>query len=317
MTINAIDQKVKIHFTYCRELLDWYFENHIMVSATVKTQNVMRGTVKRLKFHFGDIPVEDLDQIHVEDYKQIRAAGGIGMKPSKGTSTSYEIRMLMAAIRRGIAKRKLPMSCHPVIEAGDGPAARERFLSRKEAAQVLKAAKRHRVKRDGQRPRMTQTEMFAWLALYSGQRRDAIKNLHWVLQVDFARQEIQFQPRDAAITKKRNAKQYIHPALYRAMRRFYHDRLDKGPTVFTKWFNPNEACQKLANLSGVKGVTPHVFRHTFISWRLAAGCDVFYVASAVGSTPSTIWKSYAHIMPATNKRVMMQAKEQRISGGRI
>lgn len=319
MSMHTNDDRVKDGFATTAELLDWYFERHITLTSTPKTIGCTRGYIKRLKYHFGDMAPGEIGQEDVDEYKSARADGKIG-KGAKPTSTATELRVLLSAINRGIAKRRLSVNDRSVFECGSGPDARPRWFTRKEAAAILRAGRKFRIRALVGRSRMTVTELFAWIALYSGHRRDAILGLRWIPQIDFARREINFQRPGVLENSKRNARQWMHPALFRALRRFYHDREDKSALeLFPNHFDANYGCHELGRLAKVAGVTPHVFRHTFVTWRLAAGGEeaVFYVAKALNTTPENIYRTYAHVMPITNKRIMMATKEKRVSGGTI
>jgi integrase len=66
-----------------------------------------------------------------------------------------------------------------------------------------------------------------------------------------------------------------------------------------------------------RAVTPHVFRHTFITWRMAAGVTPFHISEVTGVSMQTLLRNYAHLMPVSGYDAMVSAKAKTISGARI
>ncbi len=54
-----------------------------------------------------------------------------------------------------------------------------------------------------------------------------------------------------------------------------------------------------AELRGVRPLPFHSFRHTFVSWALAAGVDTLWVADQIGDRPETMLRCYAHLVRGT------------------
>lgn len=60
------------------------------------------------------------------------------------------------------------------------------------------------------------------------------------------------------------------------------------------------------NISGVKRITPHGFRHSHASFLIMNGIDDSLIAERLGHTVSELRKTYAHIY--TEKQEEMKAK---------
>lgn len=64
--------------------------------------------------------------------------------------------------------------------------------------------------------------------------------------------------------------------------------------------------KSLGMRAGVKRVTPHCFRDTFVCDMLARGCSTFVVAQMVADTTDTIEKHYASFVPAARDAAQLQ-----------
>jgi integrase len=303
---------------FIHELLDWYYDTHLTRSGSAATAPSSRTSIKWLKAHFGDTPIGDVTQEDTDEFIRLRTAGEIG-NPSKLHSIDKDLRLLKAAINRAIRKRRLSPGAAPTFDTNIGWARRERFLTRKEAADFLRAARKYRQMRNGNAAwKLGPEEVFVWIALYSAQRSGRISALRWFPQVDFATRTVDFVDRTKPQTKKRAARQPMHPAMFRVLRRWFRDcGNERGDTVLPAKFNAGEACKELCRLSGVSGVTPHVFRHTFLTWRVAAGVPLFNLSEVTGVSMQTLLTTYAHLMPVTGYDAMISAKAKTISGARV
>ena len=48
---------------------------------------------------------------------------------------------------------------------------------------------------------------------------------------------------------------------------------------------------------GIEGVTPHTFRHTWVTNQIMAGKDIKKVAEFMGDTEKTVRENYEHLAP--------------------
>ena len=55
--------------------------------------------------------------------------------------------------------------------------------------------------------------------------------------------------------------------------------------------------KRIADGLGIKGLTPHVFRHTWATNAALAGKDMAKVAAFMGDTEDTVRKNYIHLAP--------------------
>ena len=71
--------------------------------------------------------------------------------------------------------------------------------------------------------------------------------------------------------------------------------------------------RQVCELAGLSGVTPHVLRHTAITWLMKARVSVWSVSGFVGASPETIHKVYGHHSPD----YLSEAREALEDGGRV
>lgn len=65
----------------------------------------------------------------------------------------------------------------------------------------------------------------------------------------------------------------------------------------------DSAWDRLRQRAALRGVRPlpfHSWRHTYVSWALAAGEDLAWIARQIGDRIDTMTRSYAHLIPGTS-----------------
>jgi len=177
---------------------------------------------------------------------------------------------------------------------------KERWLTRKEAARLLRAAKPYQHLR-----------RMILLGLYTGSRPGVILALQWD-QIDFrAGVMSRLRPDAAPDAKKRAPKVRLGRRILGHLRRW--KRLDGGSQYvcqFTdRWHpgarqvqDPHGAWRKVIKAAKLKGVTRHTLRHTRATWMAQAGVSLFEAAGFLGMTVKTLERVYAHHDPAHQER---------------
>jgi integrase len=208
-----------------------------------------------------------------------------------------ELGVLRAATNH--AHRKGRITRVVAIELPDRPEPRDRWLTEKEAAELLRAALRE--------PRVRlYLPLFIVLGLYTGQRKEAILSLRWS-QVDLNAGEnrnegrIDFNIPGDRRTKKRRAHIPIPRTLLGHLRRARKRGTDLGFVV-------NDNGKRLGDLkrgfasacrrAGLSGVTPHTLRHTCATWIVQSGdVPMWEAAGYLGMTVETLEHVYGHHSP--------------------
>lgn len=208
---------------------------------------------------------------------------------SDGTSRR-ELGVLRAAIN--YAHREGRITRTVAVHLPDAPPPRDRWLTRPEAARLLLASLREASVR-------LYLPLFILLALYTGQRKQAILSLRWS-QVDLVNARIDFNSPGTRRTKKRRAHipipRKLLPHLIRARLRGTELGFiinDNGANIHDLKRSFASACRR-ARLSDV---TPHVLRHTCATWLMQAGVPIWEAAGFLGMTRETLENVYGHHHP--------------------
>ena len=185
----------------------------------------------------------------------------------------------------------------PKVHLPAKPAPKDRWLTRSEAARLIWAAWRN--------PDAQHLVRFILVGLYSGTRKTAILRLRYMPNtsggyVDTDSGMMHRRGQDQIETKKRQPPIRIAPRLLSHIRRW--EKNDprwvvsfKGQgvgSIKTAW----ATAVRDAGLEGT-GVTPHVLRHTSITWAMQAGADIYEAAGYFGVSIETMFKVYAHHHP--------------------
>lgn len=210
-------------------------------------------------------------------------------KRSAGTARR-ELGVLRAAVNH--AHRSGRLTRIVAIELPDSPEGRDRFLTRKEAAALLRNALRE--------PRVRlHLPLFIAIGLYSGQRKEAILSLRWS-QIDLETARIDFNAPDGRRTNKRRARQPIPRKLLGHLRRARKRGTDLGFVVHENGKRLKDikrgfasACKK----ADLNDVTPHVLRHTCATWLMQQGVPLWEASGYLKMTVETLQRVYGHHHP--------------------
>jgi integrase len=215
----------------------------------------------------------------------------------------HDLEILRAAIRYW-HKHHGPLPLVPQIILPPKPEPRERWMTRSEAAKLLRAARRTSTRG---RPSVAR---FILLGLYTGSRSGVIRNLRWDW-IDFDACTMRRRGRRAAEAKNKRA-----PIVKLGRRILAHlrrwRRLD-GPNAvyvcernsvpFDRMHYSWSKVLKLAKLDDSDGkVTPHIMRHTRATWLMQAGIDPWEAAGHLGMSVQTLIKHYGHHHPNFQSR---------------
>lgn len=210
-------------------------------------------------------------------------------KRSAGTARR-ELGILRAAIN--YAHRAGRLARIVAVDLPDSPEARDRWLTRKEAAALLRAALRE--------PRVRlHLPLFIVLGLYSGQRKAAILSLRWS-QVDLDAGRINFNAPGERQSNKRRARQPIPRRLLGHLRRARKRGADLGFVVHENGQRLKDIKRGFASAcarAGLEEVTPHVLRHTCATWLMQRGVPLWEAAGYLSMTVETLQRVYGHHHP--------------------
>jgi integrase len=196
----------------------------------------------------------------------------------------------------------------------DAAEARDRWLTRSEAAQLIwtawRARQRHRG--GGLGPHTGKhVARFILIGLYSGSRSGAICGAALMPTIGRGYVDLDkgiFVRKGLGVreTNKRQPTVDINPRLLAHMRRW--QRLGISNHSVIEWqgkpvLRISKAFESIRNLAKLPDVSPHTLRHTSITWMLRAGIAASDVSDYCGVSEAIIKKHYKHHMPGTFNRV--------------
>lgn len=264
------------------DLLADYVEDR---GQKVRAAGTLKYSVANLLTFWGDMTAGQITSATCRGYADHRD----NQRPGISTGTiRRELGVLSAAVmsdwRAGRLNRPVP-----VERPEDGPP-RQRWLTRKEAADLLWELRRAALSR-------SHMGLFFVLALYTGARPGAILGLRWP-HVDLVNRRIYLQgDAEASRTKRR-------PVIPIPARLAVHLRIAKrkaGATGYVIRFRGKpikqirRAFQEAAERASMSGVTPYTLRHTLATWLLHGGVDMDQAGRWLGHSDRKVTdRTYAH-----------------------
>lgn len=200
-----------------------------------------------------------------------------------------DLSILQAAVRYW-HREYGPLDSVPTVVLPPRGPARDRWLTRSEAARLLWAA-RH----------IEHLKRFVLIGLHTGSRAGAIFALRWDW-IDFERGVLRRRGAgEVDRDTKRRPQVRVSRRLLSFLRRWRD--ADGGQSDYVVNYRgkrisrirePWDAVRERANLPGV---TPHVLRHTRATWLMQAGIPVWEAAGHLGMTAAVLEAVYGHHSP--------------------
>lgn len=284
--------------TTLAQILDWYLETRGQEIVRLDSAEL---AVRHLKSFYGATLVDDVSLSNQERYALQRRA-----RVSDET-IRRELSVLSAAMNRAFKHEKIGKV--PAFYVLPKSAARDRWLSRDEAARLLAYLRRQK--------RGAHLLLFTRLALYTGQRSGAILDLTWD-RVDFARGMIHFPVPGRRQTNKRAGVLPMDERLTRMLKAAQRRNAKRkgGPVAYVvQW--KGEQCGRVirgfrrhAEGAGLADVTPHTLRHTFATWAAQAGQPLFLIGRTIGQSISATTERYAKHQPEALRSVLKSVRRK-------
>ncbi len=201
-----------------------------------------------------------------------------------------ELGVLRAAInyahRSGVITRPVP------VELPEPPLPRDRWLTRQEAAHLLRAARTPQAR--------LYMPLFILLGLYTGRRKEAILSLRWP-QVDLEAERINFEVAGRRRTNKKRGVIPIPPRLLPNLRRARKRGTDLGYVLHINGERIGDIKKGFAAAcyrAGLEGVLPHTLRHTAATWIARDGTTSLEdAADYLSMSHETLRNVYRHNHP--------------------
>jgi integrase len=285
--------------TFIADCLTLYALEKIKPRLTPQRTREFEAKVANLGRHLGTLTLTQIDAAVCAQYSRDRRANAAARR---------ELEDLRAAIAYYCKRKRIPNPAEIVLpERGD---ARDRWLSRREAARLLWAAWRMRQSWKGQpsdRATGKHVARFILVALYTGTRAGAICAAGFERAIGRAYIDL-----DAGIfyraalgarkTNKRQPPVHLPPRLLAHIRRWHHLGIAKSAVV--EWNGKqvqriNKAFRSARALARLDtGVVPHTLRHTCGTWIASSGTASRDDAAAyLGVSRDVFDRVYGHHCP--------------------
>ena len=267
------------------DVLAIYLEDR---AVSVARPNELAQRVRALGLFFGARPLSAINGALCRAYVRKRASVSLARR---------ELEDLRAAIKY----HRSEGLCSEVIEVvlPEKSVPRDRWLTRSEAARLLWAAWK------GGQGKRKHVARFILVGLYTGTRATAICQAAMRPTigrgyVDLERGVFYRRPPETRETKKRQPYVRLNRKLIDHLRRWH--RAGKSREAIVEWKGAPitrmaKGFREAARDAGLDGVTPHILRHTAITWAMQGGADRWEVAGMFGLTMEMIERVYGHHDP--------------------
>jgi integrase len=201
-----------------------------------------------------------------------------------------ELGVLRAAVNLGF--RAGAINRPILVELPAPPESKDRWLTRKEAAALLRAARTRQAR--------LYMPLFILLGIYTGRRKEAILSLRWP-QVDLEAGTIDFDPPGRKRTNKRRGFIPIPPRLMPHLVRARRRGSDLGYVLHihgARILDIKKGFEGACDRAKLKDVTPHTLRHTAATWIARDGqTSLTDAAEYLAMSEATLRKVYRHHHP--------------------
>ncbi|MBP9233302.1 MAG: site-specific integrase [Hyphomonadaceae bacterium] len=274
------------------EILDIYGREH---ASGVAAPERIGFAIEALLAFWGSLSVADVKGETCRRYgkSRIRRFKDGTTKPISEGTIRRELNVLQAAINYCHKEGYL---VHPAtVTLPEKPPARDRWLTRDEAARLIRAAYRS--------PRGKHLARFILLAIYTGTRKEAILGMSFMPNVsggwiDVERGVIYRRGADERETKKRRK-----PVRMVRRLRAHCERWRRLGALWAVEFEGQRvgdiktAFDRARDKARLPGVSPHTLKHTAITWAMQKGLPVEDAADYFDTSAETIRRVYYHHSP--------------------
>ncbi|HEX2891601.1 site-specific integrase [Vineibacter terrae] len=238
--------------------------------------------IKKLLAYWRDKTVDALTPDAINGYKK----HVLEVEKLSVSIVNRRLTALRSALNYAKANRWL--SEVPSIPKWDEPDPKSHFLTRSQVAKLLWASRR-----------VPHLKMFIRLAVYTAARAEAIFQLTWD-RIDWENGWIDFRLPGVIHKRKKRPNAPQSPVLMAALRRAKQKTNSRLVVSYTgpKHTDPNEpiadirtALEAACDRAGVERVTPHIFKHTAITWGLRQA-SLWDVSGQTATSVTTLARVY-------------------------
>ncbi len=262
-----------------------YLQERSDRTARPKETEAMIG---RLNAFWGGMTVSQIKGLSCRDYAKHRGNEG---------GARRDLEVLRAAVNYYAAEYDLDYIPKVTLPKKGEP--RQRWLTRQEAAALIRAARRT--------PQHRHIIRLIIIGLYTGTRLGAILDLQWIANTagGYVNLETGVMYRKADGEKAAHNKRRTPVKMPRRLIRFltYWKAKDQGLRYVVHYGGesidkPHKAFRAVRKVAGLDGsVTPHVLRHTRATWLAQANVPAGEAAASLGLTEQEYERTYLHHSP--------------------
>jgi integrase len=266
------------------------------VEPNLARPDLVQYSVKHLVEFWGDF-VSAIKGPRCRAYVKWRCAKGVSV-----TTARHDLKTLRAAIR--YYHEEYGLKTLPVVKLPPKEEGRVRWLTRQEAARLLRSAKAPHLRR------------FILIGLYTGMRSQATLGLSWVPSISSGwidlQSEVLYRRGETVRRTKKNQNQKpttIPNRLMAHLRRWHRMDAELGVryvchyqgTKVRKLRRSWDTARTGAGLG--EDVVPHTLRHTAATWLMQRGVKLWEAAGYLGMTEAVLNDIYGHHHPDHQKEV--------------
>jgi len=216
------------------------------------------------------------------------------------TTARHDLKILRAAVRH--YHKEYGLKTLPVVTLPPKEEARVRWLTRQEAAQLLRAAKTPHLRR------------FILIGLYTGTRSQAMLGLSWIPSTDSGWIDLDSgvlyrRGDDQRRTNKKQTPAAIPDRLMAHLRRWHRMDAELGirHVVHYQGTKVRKLRRSWATARDAAGlgddVIPHTLRHTAATWLMQRAVDMWVAAGYLGMSVKMLEEVYGHHHPDFQKSI--------------
>jgi integrase len=272
-------QRQELGFKKVRfDVLCQEFQQQHLPILKPRTRANYRGHILVLGAHFTDHYIDEIRKAHVAEFVAHQKREGL---------KSPTIRRYLATLSSlfSFAERSGWLNQNPLarVDKRSLPEAqpRTRFLSKEEYRRLLSASKPH-------------LKPIIEMAIETGLRSEELLGLRWD-QLDLDRREVRL-----TVTKSKQPR--VVPLSNRSVAIFVATApIGSSPFVFTnpstgnRYKTVKRAFQTTCRRSGIEDFRFHDLRHTFASWAVQNGADLYRLSRILGHSTLQMTTRYAHL----------------------
>lgn len=262
------------------QYLAWSQVNHAKLTVE-KNKLVLKHFAK---FAGAGTPLGRVTPRTLEQYKMQRSADGM-----KATTVNLEFRTIKAFLRWCVRMELISRDPTVGVKQLRIRESRKRAMTHQEYERLWNAAS------DGLE------KAFIMLAVCTGMRRSEITSLTWD-DVDIPGKALTIRAENAKSGKSRtiplspDAEKILFAWKLQKLHPVFVFAIDSGKyqgNKLSKW-HANKLIRRVADSAGLPWVTPHTFRHTFVTWGLDNGGNIVDIQHIAGHSSITVTAGYAH-----------------------